>query len=111
MDVPNLLAVQLESFEWFLQNSVPAAKRKNVGLEAVFREIFPISDSRENFSLEFVEYSVGRPKYNVDECQERDMTYAAPLKARLRLVIRGAEGNKKDVQDIVEQEVYLGEIP
>jgi DNA-directed RNA polymerase subunit beta len=111
LDVPNLLAVQLDSFAWFLQQDESPSRRKNQGLQAVFQEIFPISDPRDNFSLEFVEYTAGRPKYKVDECQERDMTYAAPLKARLRLVIKEGTNGKKDIRDIVEQEVYLGEIP
>ncbi|MFH1279294.1 MAG: DNA-directed RNA polymerase subunit beta [Candidatus Eisenbacteria bacterium] len=111
MDIPNLLDVQLKSFESFLQMELPAEKRKNQGLQAVFNEIFPISDARGNFSLEFVSYSLGEPKYDVDECQERDVTFAAPLKATLRLLVKEAVDGEKKVKEVIEQEVYLGELP
>jgi DNA-directed RNA polymerase subunit beta len=111
MDVPNLIEVQLESFRSFLQADVAPDKRKRQGLQSVFEDIFPISDARGNFSLEFVQYTIGEPKYSVDECQERDVTFAAPLKAVLRLVIREGSEEKKEVRDIIEQEVYLGELP
>jgi DNA-directed RNA polymerase subunit beta len=111
MEIPNLLDVQLQSFESFLQSKVPPSRRENVGLQAVFNEIFPIQDTRGNFSLEFVSYSLGEPKYDVDECQERDVTFAVPLKATLRLVVRENVGGEREVKDIIEQEVYLGELP
>ncbi len=111
MEIPNLLDVQLQSFESFLQSKVPPSRRENVGLQAVFNEIFPIQDTRGNFSLEFVSYSLGEPKYDVDECQERDVTFAVPLKATLRLVVRENVNGEREVKDIIEQEVYLGELP
>jgi len=111
MDVPNLIEVQLESFRSFLQCDVSAEKRKRQGLQAVFEDIFPITDARGNFSLEFVQYTIGEPKYSVEECQERDVTFAVPLKAVLRLVIREGGEEKKEIRDIIEQEVYLGELP
>jgi DNA-directed RNA polymerase subunit beta len=111
MDIPNLLDVQLQSFENFLQSKVPPSQRENVGLQAVFNEIFPIQDARGNYSLEFVSYSLGEPKYDVDECQERDVTFAVPLKATLRLVVRENVNGEREVKDIIEQEVYLGELP
>ncbi len=113
IEMPNLLAVQIDSFKAFLQADVPVAERKNQGLQAVFTDIFPITDIHEHFSLEFIEYMLGEAKYTVLECQERGMTYAIPLKARLRLVIR-EEGNgagEKKVKDIIEQTVFLGELP
>ena len=111
VDMPNLLAVQLHSYESFLQASVSPSKRENQGLQAVFQEIFPITDVHGNFTLEFIDYSIGQPKYSVDECKDRNMTYAASLKARLRLIIRDSESDEKRVKDIIEQSTYLGELP
>ena len=85
-EMPNLLAIQLESFEEFLQAEIPHDKRKHIGLQRVFTEIFPVSDIRENYLVEFVQYSIGKPRYSIDECQDRNMTYAVPLKATLRLI-------------------------
>ncbi len=112
-ELPHLLQVQMESFEDFLQLNVDPEKRENKGLQAVFKEVFPITDVHENFSLEFVKYMLGTPRYNTKECQERNMTFAAPLKASLRLVARQAEGNgsARKVKSVIEQEVYLGELP
>jgi DNA-directed RNA polymerase subunit beta len=110
-EIPNLLEVQLRSYEDFLQATVDPDKRKNKGLQAVFCNIFPISDVRENYSLEFVKYSLGTARYAVGECLERNMTYAAPLKATLRLVVRESQGKSKSVKDIIEQDVFLGELP
>lgn len=111
LEVPNLLQVQKESFREFLQAEIEPEKRKNVGLQTIFNETFPITDVHENYSLEFVKYILGTPRYSIKECQERNMTYAAPLKATLRLVIREAEGKDKKVRDIIEQDVFLGELP
>ena len=111
VQIPNLLDVQLDSFRSFLQSEVDPAKRKNEGLQEVFNSVFPITDPRENFSLEFVRYDLGEPKYSVEECQERDLTFSVPLKATLRLRVREeTEEGKKD-KSIIEQEVYLGELP
>ncbi|MGD8496988.1 MAG: DNA-directed RNA polymerase subunit beta [Gemmatimonadales bacterium] len=109
--MPHFLEVQLEAFDRLLQ---PTAKeeQRDVGLERVFNEIFPITDVNENFALEFVDYSLGEPKYSVEECMERDMTYAAPLKATLRLVVYEELGDgEKRPADILEKEVYLGDLP
>ncbi|MFH1336390.1 MAG: DNA-directed RNA polymerase subunit beta [Candidatus Zixiibacteriota bacterium] len=110
-DIPNLLDVQLKSYEDFLQFDLEPEKRENKGLQAVFKTVFPISDVRENYSMEFVKYMLGTPRYNVRECLERNMSYAAPLKATLRLVVRESQGKTKTVKDIIEQDVYLGELP
>ncbi|HSH45292.1 MAG TPA: hypothetical protein VK966_05525, partial [Longimicrobiales bacterium] len=113
MPMPNLLDVQVKAFESLLQPDESAEERKDVGLERVFNEIFPISDVNEKFSLEFVAYSLGEPKYTVEECIERDMTYSAPLKATLRLVVWEEAEDEEDrrPQDIIEKEVYLGDLP
>ncbi len=110
-EIPNLLEVQLRSYEEFLQTEVEPEKRADKGLQAVFKTIFPISDVRENYSLEFVKYMLGTPRYTVRECLERNMSYAAPLKATLRLVVRESQGKAKTVKDIIEQDVFLGELP
>ena len=111
IQIPNLLDVQLQSFRDFLQLDTDPLRRKDEGLQEVFHSVFPITDARELFSLEFVKFDVGEPKYSVDECQERDLTFSAPLKATLRLRTReDVDGVRKD-KDIIEQEVYLGELP
>ncbi len=111
MEIPNLLAVQLDSFRDFLQLDVVPDKRDKKGLQAVFQDIFPISDARGNFSLEFVDYKIGNPKYSTEECQERDLTFAVPLKATLRLIVWDNTGDEKKMKNVIEQEVYLGELP
>src|SRR5205814_10477062 len=111
IQIPNLLDVQLQSFREFLQIDTAALQRKNEGLQEVFHSVFPISDPRDLFSLEFVKYDLGDPKHSTDECQERDLTFSAPLKATLRLRTReDVDGVRRD-KDIIEQEVYLGELP
>ena len=109
LDHPDLLNVQLESFENFLQANVSPHKRQNKGLQQVFRMNFPITDARENYILEFVEYHVEKPKYSVVECQERGLTFAVPLKASLRLSAKAED--RKSYVDTIEQEVYLGNLP
>ena len=109
-ELPNLLDVQRDSYENFLQLTVKPEKRENKGLQAVFQDIFPISDVHENYTLEFVKYMLGRPRYTIRESRERNMSYAAPLKATLRLVVRDPE-DKTKVKDIIEQDVFLGELP
>jgi DNA-directed RNA polymerase subunit beta len=109
---PHFLDVQVKAFERLLQPDRAAEDRRDVGLERVFNEIFPITDVNENFALEFVDYSLGDPKYTVEECMERDMTHAAPLKATLRLVMFEDVGEEeKRPRDILEKEVYLGDLP
>jgi DNA-directed RNA polymerase subunit beta len=111
MDMPHLLDIQTRAFESLLQLDAASQEREDVGLERVFKDLFPISDVHENFSLEFVRYSLGEPKYSVAECIERDMTYSAPLKATLQLVIFEDTGDGKRPRNIIEKEVYLGELP
>ncbi|MBI5206239.1 MAG: DNA-directed RNA polymerase subunit beta [Candidatus Firestonebacteria bacterium] len=112
IEVPNLIEIQKKSYETFLQMDVPPEKRKSTGLQEVFQQVFPITDFKETICLEFVEYSLGRPKYDVIECQKRDMTYGAPLKIRTRLILREQDeyGNKQ-IKDIREQDVFIGELP
>ena len=112
MDMPHLLDIQTRAFESLLQLDAAQLEREDVGLERVFKDLFPITDVHENFSLEFVRYSLGEPKYTVAECIERDMTYSAPLKATLQLVIfEDAGDGTKRPRNIIEKEVYLGELP
>lgn len=112
IDMPNLLDVQLDSFGWFLQRDAGSGERLNQGLQAVFHSIFPITDVHNLYSLEFVDYSVGTPKYEVTECLERGTTHAAPLRATLRLISREKQDNSEyRIKDIVEQTVFLGELP
>ncbi|PIQ50139.1 MAG: DNA-directed RNA polymerase subunit beta [Cytophagales bacterium CG12_big_fil_rev_8_21_14_0_65_40_12] len=108
LDYPDFLDIQVKSFEDFFQLETPAEKRTQDGLFKVFSENFPISDSRENFVLEFIDYLVDPPKYSVEECIDRGLTYSVPLKAKLRLSC-----NDKDNEDFetIEQEVFLGNIP
>jgi DNA-directed RNA polymerase subunit beta len=109
IESPDLLNIQLESWESFLQSEVSAGRRKNKGLQAVFKMNFPITDARENFLLEFVEYYIEKPKYSVPECEERGLTYAVPLKAKLRLSQKAEDG--KAYVNTIEQDVYLGNLP
>jgi DNA-directed RNA polymerase subunit beta len=111
MPMPNLLDVQREAFDALLERDLEDGAGRDFGLERVFNEIFPSADSKQNFMLEFVSYSLGEPKYTVEECMERDMTYGAPLKATLRLVINEDVDGEKRPRDILEKEVYLGELP
>ncbi len=111
LNVPFLLATQLESFAAFLQAAVLAEKRKNEGLQAAFTSIFPISSHSGNARLEFVSYSLGEPPFDVKECQQRGLTYASPLRAKVRLTIMDKEASKPTIKEVKEQEVYMGEIP
>jgi DNA-directed RNA polymerase subunit beta len=113
MEIPNLMELQKNSYDEFLQMDVLPEERKKTGLQAVFSSIFPIYDSNENSFLEFASYSFGEPRYTVAECQERDMTYAAPVKVTLRLVVRDEdpETKVKKIKDIREQEVFFCELP
>jgi DNA-directed RNA polymerase subunit beta len=109
IETPDLLNVQIDSFNKFLQSDTPPHRRRRMGLQQVFEMNFPITDARENFLLEFVEYYVEKPKYSVVECQERGLTFSVPLKAKLRLSSK-REGSQ-DFTDTIEQEVYLGNLP
>ncbi|HWR83222.1 MAG TPA: DNA-directed RNA polymerase subunit beta [Candidatus Deferrimicrobium sp.] len=110
-EMPNLLDVQLLSYNEFLQPQVIPAKRETKGLQRIFLDIFPVSDVHENYTLEYVNYYLGPPRYTIDECRARNMTFAAPLRVTMRLISRQGEGDKKEVKDIIEQDVYMGELP
>lgn len=110
--VPFLLATQLESYESFLQADVPPLKRKNEGLQSAFTSIFPIVSHNGFARLEFISYTLGDPPFDVKECQQRGLTLAAPLRAKVRLVILDKESPTKPVvKEMKEQEVYMGELP
>lgn len=113
IDIPNLIDIQKNSYRRFLQLDLQAESRKNTGLESVFRSVFPIRDFSETASLEYVSYSLGQPKYDVEECHQRGMTFAAPMKVKVRLVVWdiNKENSIRAIKDIKEQEVYFGEIP
>ena len=111
MEVPYLLATQLNSYRAFLQADADLAERHDKGLHAAFSSVFPITSYAGTASLEYVSYRLGTPVFDVKECQLRGMTYAAPLRALVRLVIYDKEGSNKSIKDIKEQEVYMGELP
>src|SRR5687768_1045320 len=114
MPMPHLLDIQTRAFQSLLQPDGKGSERADVGLERVFKDLFPIQDVNGNYSLEFVKYALGEPKYTVEECIERDMTYSVPLKATLQLVVMEEVGEvtkTKRPKNIIEKEVYLGELP
>src|SRR5487761_1152511 len=111
--MPNLIEVQKSSYDHFLQMDGVAEQRANVGLQEVFRSVFPIRDFSERARLEFVRYELEQPKYDVEECQQRGITFAAPLKVTLRLVVWDLDEDTgaKSIRDIKEQPVYMGDMP
>ncbi|MBX7230873.1 MAG: DNA-directed RNA polymerase subunit beta [Bdellovibrionales bacterium] len=113
LEIPNLIELQKKSYEAFLQKDVDPDRRTDTGLQGVFKSVFPISDFNGTASLEFVSYTLEPAKYDVDECRQRGMTYAAPIKVTLRLIVFevNEETEAKSIRDVKEQEVYLGEIP
>jgi DNA-directed RNA polymerase subunit beta len=113
VQMPNLIEVQRSSYEQFLQRETRPADRREEGVEAVFKSVFPIKDFNERAVLEYVSYEFEEPKYDVEECVQRDMTYAAPLKVKLRLIVfeTDEETQARSVKDIKEQDVYMGDIP
>ena len=111
MPMPNLLDIQTQAFNSLLVPDDVHGERQDVSLERVFRDLFPISDVNGKYSLEFLQYSLGEPKYTVEECIERDMTYAAPLKATLRLDVFEEVDGQRRLKNAIEKEVYLGELP
>ncbi len=111
LEVPYLLATQIESYRDFLQLDKKPEQRSEAGLHAAFSSVFPISSYSGSAALEYVSYRLGEPTFDVKECQMRGMTYAAPLRALVRLVIYDKEANTPTVKDIKEQEVYMGELP
>ena len=111
MDVPYLLAIQLDSYRHFLQLESSADSRQEIGLHAAFKSVFPIQSYSGNAALEYVSYRLGEPVFDVKECQSRGVTYAAPLRVKVRLVIYDKDSSNKAIKDIKEQEVYMGEMP
>lgn len=111
MDVPYLLAIQLDSYRNFTQADTPPDSRGEVGLHAAFKSVFPIVSYSGNAALEYVSYTLGKPEFDVSECVLRGATYAVPLRVRVRLIIYDKESSTKAIKDIKEQEVYMGEIP
>src|SRR5690242_10039295 len=112
-DMPNLIEVQKASYDQFLLVDEPKGGRPEEGLQAVFKSVFPITDFSNTASLEFVKYEFEAPKYDVEECRQRDMTFAAPLKVTLRLIVFDVDQDTgaKSVKDIKEQDVYMGDMP
>ncbi|MBM5571842.1 MULTISPECIES: DNA-directed RNA polymerase subunit beta [Deefgea] len=111
LEVPFLLATQIDSYSEYLQLGVSVEDRREIGLQAAFNSIFPIVSHNEYARLEFVHYTLGVPAFDVKECQQRGITFAAPLRARVRLVIMDRESSKPTVKEVKEQDVYFGEIP
>ncbi len=113
LDIPNLIDIQNDSYRKFLQEGIDPDKRGNYGLQGAFHSVFPISDFSGKCSLEFVSYKIGEVRYDMQECVQKGMTYAAPLKIVVRLVVFDTDRNiePKPIRDIKEQEIYFGEIP
>ena len=113
LEMPNLIEVQKSSYDLFLRSGEAEGHQDGEGIQGVFQSVFPIKDFNETATLEFVKYELERPKYDVDECQARDMTYAAPLKVTLRLIVFDVDETTgaKSVKDIKEQDVYMGDMP
>ncbi|ARU32370.1 DNA-directed RNA polymerase subunit beta [Sulfuriferula sp. AH1] len=111
LQVPFLLATQIDSFRAFLQEDVAPENRANEGLQAAFSSIFPIASHSGNAKLDFVSYVLGEPAFDMVECQQRGLTYASPLRAKVRLTIMDREASKPTVKEVKEQEVYMGEMP
>src|SRR3984885_5351788 len=111
--MPNLIEVQKNSYEQFLQRFVVNDKRREQGLQTVFKSVFPIKDFAETSTLEFVKYEFDEPKYDIEECRSRGINYAAPLRVTLRLIvwIVDADTGAREIKDIKEQDVYMGDIP
>ena len=111
MDIPYLLAIQVESYNEFLQEAVSIESKINKGLHAAFKSVFPIVSYSGSAALEYVSYRLGKPAFDVKECQLRSVTYAVPLRVKVRLIIYDKDSSSKAIKDIKEQEVYMGEIP
>ena len=111
MDVPYLLAIQMDSYRKFTQQGVALDARGDYGLHAAFKSVFPIVSYSGNAALEYVDYRLGKPVFDVSECQSRGVTYSCSLRVKVRLIIYDKESSNKTIKDIKEQEVYMGEIP
>src|SRR5438128_5532574 len=113
IDLPYLIEIQKNSYDLFLQRDIQPTQRQNLGLQEVFKSVFPIKDFNETASLEFVSYALGEPKYDVEEWHQRGMTYAAPLKVTVQLVLWDVDNQtgSRSIKNVKEQEVYFGEVP
>jgi len=113
IQIPDLISLQRQSYERFLQKDVPPDKREDVGIEAIFKSVFPIRDFNKTSSLEYVSYHLEEPKYDEYECRQRGMTFSAPVKVTIRLVIWDVNPDTgvQSIRDVKEQEVYFGELP
>lgn len=113
IEIPHLLSLQLDSYDKFLQADVPSAVRADMGLEGVFRSVFPIHDFNKTATLEYVSYDIGKPKYDVDECISKGLTYEAPLRIKVRLAVYNVDeaSGSRTIHDIKEQDIYFGTIP
>ncbi len=113
IDIPNLIELQKRSYEAFLQKDMDPDRRPETGLNGVFKSVFPISDFNNTSSLEYVSYTLETPKYDVEECRQRGMTFAAPIKVTMRLIVFDVDEatEARSIRDVKEQEVYMGEIP
>ncbi|MCB2149802.1 MAG: hypothetical protein KDE06_00340, partial [Rhodobacteraceae bacterium] len=112
LEMPNLIEVQKSSYDLFLRSGDGPKAADGEGIQGVFQSVFPIKDFNEHAILEFVKYELEKPKYDVDECQSRDMTFSAPLKVTLRLIVFDVDEDTgaKSVKDIKEQDVYMGDM-
>ena len=113
IEMPNLIDIQMNSYKQFLQANTPADKRTDTGLQAVFKSVFPIHDFAGRGDLEFVKYELDQPKYDVHECLKRDLTFATPVRATLRLMVWDIDETTgaRTIRDIKEQDVYMGDLP
>ena len=113
LEMPNLIEVQKSSYDLFLRSGEADKPTDGEGIQGVFQSVFPIKDFNETAVLEFVKYDLEKPVYDVDECQQRDMTYAAPLKVTLRLIVFDVDPDTgaRSVKDIKEQDVFMGDMP
>ncbi|MBN1256056.1 MAG: DNA-directed RNA polymerase subunit beta [Deltaproteobacteria bacterium] len=113
LEVSNLIAIQVQSYEQFLQQDIPSEERQDIGLQGVFKQVFPIKDFYETVELRFIKYRLGKPKYDVRECLLKGITYAAPLRVTIQLIIYDVQEGVKtgQIKAIKEQEVYFGEVP
>ncbi|GAB1411045.1 DNA-directed RNA polymerase subunit beta [Desulfovibrionales bacterium] len=113
IDIPHLLRLQLDSYDKFLQTDVPPSMRTDIGLEGVFRSVFPIHDFNKTATLEYVSYDIGQPKYDVDECIAKGLTFEAPLRIKVRLAVYDVDevSGSRTIHDIKEQDIYFGTIP
>ena len=111
MDIPYLLSIQVDSYQQFLQSAISDGERKDQGLHGAFKSVFPISSYNEKAALEYKSYELGKPVFDVKECQLRGSTYSASLKVTLQLILYDKESSQRKIKEVKEQEVYMGEIP